>query len=171
LEIQQGKAVMRHAPPPLLFALLLASACAKTGEAPKAAAEPCAGDGPVVTEAWVRATPSGQGTTAAYFTVCNAGSEAVELVGIDTPAADIVELHETKRDESGVASMAPIAGVTLAPKESLSFTPGGKHVMLIGVHDGLAEGATAQLTLHFSDGSTAVVQAPVKTQAAEEHPH
>lgn len=161
---------MRYASPLLLVALSLA-ACAKTGEEPAAAAAAaCSGDGPTVTDAWVRAAPEGQGTTAAYFTICNGADAAVELVGIDTPAADIVELHETSRDASGVASMSPIAGVSLKPDESATFAPGGKHVMLIGVHSGLAEGSTASLTLHFSDGSTVKVEAPVEAQG-EAEPH
>lgn len=161
---------MRYVALPLFIALAM-TACAKSGDAPEAAAAAgaCAGGGPVVTDAWVRAAPEGQGTSAAYFTVCNGGDAAIELVGIDTPAADIVELHETTRDAGGVATMAPLDGVSLAPDESAAFTPGGKHVMLIGAH-GLEDGATATLTLHFNDGSTVTVEAPVKTQGAPE-PH
>ncbi len=162
---------MRVVSPLVISGLLLAAACAKTGESHQAHhADACAGEGPVVTDAWVRAAPASGGTTAAYFNLCNAGAADVELIGIDTPAADVVELHETTKDANGVASMAPIPGVSLKPKESVSFAPGGKHVMLIGVHDGVAEGGAVTLTLHFNDGSTATVEAPVKSQGSEE-PH
>jgi copper(I)-binding protein len=159
---------------PLLLLALWTASCndPRVHQETAAADSPCAAAGEtgvVVTDAWVRAAPSGQGATAAYFTLCNAGESATDLIGVDTQAADVIELHETTRDESGVASMAAITSAALPPKEPVSFAPGGKHVMLIGVKETLADGGSVDLTLHFSDGSQVDVQAPVR--AAPEAAH
>ena len=56
------------------------------------AAAPAAADAPSVADAWIRATPPGARTAAAYMTL-NGAATADRLLGAATPAAGAVEIH------------------------------------------------------------------------------
>ena len=53
-------------------------------------------DGIAVQNAWVRPTVGEQDATGAYLTITS--QEALSLVGVATPAAEIAEVHEMKMD-------------------------------------------------------------------------
>jgi len=81
---------------------------------------------------------------AVYFTLRNAGAEAVTLAGVDVTGAAKAEMHET----SG-GTMRSLTEVELAPGELIAFKPGGHHVMAFGLPEKVSE---AELTLTFSSG-------------------
>jgi copper(I)-binding protein len=155
-----------------LLAIAGLASCAKQ-EAPAqtvACAETSAA-GIQVTDAWVRPAAEGQQVTAAYFTLCNASDTADKLVSVETTIASTVELHETTKDSSGVASMAPVEGVGILPHAAVALEPGGKHVMLIGVTQPLIEGATATLTLKFENSPALTIEVPVRAQGESHDAH
>ena len=51
-------------------------------------------------------------------------------------------------DEKGIMRMRPQEFVDIAPGQSLSFEPGGHHLMLIGV-ESLQEGDEFQISMNF----------------------
>jgi len=51
--------------------------------------------------------------------------------------------------------------LTLQPGEEVVFKQGGKHAMLMDLQQQLKSGETAPLTLHFSNGDEATVEAPI----------
>lgn len=109
----------------------------------------------VVAEPWGRATPPGAKVGAAYMTIRNAGAHAIRLQGGATPLAQSVEIHTMSVDK-GVMRMRPApAGVEVPAHGSISLTPGGIHLMLVGLKRPLVEGETAPLTLVF-DGDVKV---------------
>ncbi len=162
--------------PLALPALLALAACAKPA-APESetAIAPCvATEGGTlrIEHAWVRAQGDAAGMSAAYFTLCNGGLEAVTIEGLTTPAAGLVELHETTRDANGVVSMAPTGPIMLAPGEAVVFEPGGKHAMLMSLSAPIAEGAAATLTLELAGGETVSAEAEaVSAVKAAGHAH
>ena len=137
-----------------IFAALLLTACAESGDSGHSTAitEACdqspAGQVTVV-ESWIRPTPEGRPMSAAYLTVCNRSDTNLILTGVEATIAQTVELHETTRDRDGVASMAPVDTIEIAPGGSVSLEPGGKHIMLIGVKEPIAAGDDVNLTLQF----------------------
>jgi len=152
---------------------LTAAACSKPVSE---SIQPAAGCGEgatgiVVSDAWVRAADTTRPATAAYLTLCNAGSEPDVLVGATSPAAQAVELHQTVRADDGVTRMSPVAHVELDPSTPVMFAPGGAHIMMIGLNESLEAGATASLTLQFEHGPAIAVEAPVREAApgAEQH--
>lgn len=160
--------------PLVLAAALALVACARPQTAETKAANCAATEGGAleVEKAWVRAQADASGMSAAYFTLCNAGMTPVTIEGLSTPAAGLVELHETTRDANGVVSMAPTGPITLAPGEAVAFEPGGKHAMLMSLAEPIAEGATISLTLELADGSTMTTAAEAKSVAdAAAHHH
>jgi copper(I)-binding protein len=96
---------------------------------------------------WARASAGTATTGAAYLTVTDTGRPD-RLVGASTPAATSAQLHETIHD-NGVMKMRPVAAVELAPGKPVTFSPGGYHVMLIGLKAPLKAGDSVPLTLNF----------------------
>lgn len=132
--------------------LLLLAAGTAAAEAP--------GGAVVVTDAWVGAAPPTARNRAAFFSLKN-GPRPDRLLGVKTPAAEVVELHETRR-EQGVTRMQRQAGIALAPREEVVFAPGGRHLMLINVRQPLQAGDKVPLTLKFRRAGTLVVEAEVR---------
>lgn len=130
-------------PPTLACCLLLAC--------PLAAAPGVAFEG-----AWIRGPVPGQTVAAGYCEIVNKGAAAVTLTGFDGSVR--VELHETKL-EQGMARMRRLDDLTIAPSETLSLRPGGKHLMLFDV-----DANAKEVTLHavFASGERQEVVFPVR---------
>ena len=79
-----------------------------------------------------------------------------------SPVADTVEMHETAMDSSGMTGMDPMASVTVAAGATVTFQPGGMHLMLTGLHGALQVGDTVELNLAFEHAGTVTVRAEVR---------
>lgn len=124
-----------------------------------------------ITDPYVRAVPAGQDQTAAYLTLRNSGRADLALVAAASPVARVVELH-TVVDEDGMKKMRPVAKIEVRAGTETRLQPGGLHIMLIGMRQSLVPGSVVTLSLHFDDGSSRTVTAPVRTAAGGmPHPH
>lgn len=103
---------------------------------------------------WIRVAPPTARATAAYFELENPTAETLQVTGVRCDLAETSEIHESVTD-GGVMSMRPRPVVAVHAGETVSFTPGGLHVMLIGLKRPAAPGETARLTL-LSDGAPPV---------------
>lgn len=117
--------------------------------------------------AWVRATVGGQKTTGAFMQINS--TEAVRVVGVASPAAKIVELHEMKM-EGDRMMMNAVDGLDVTPGKVTELKPGGYHIMLIDVVKPLAAGDKVPLTLVVEGGdkkrSNIEVSAEVRAMGA-----
>lgn len=114
-----------------------------------------------VSDAWVKATPSGM--TGAFATVVNDGDAAIRLESVTTDQARRVELHETVGDAAGAMTMRPKeGGFTIKAHGRHELAPGGDHIMLMDLTGALTPGEEVALVLHFADGSRRTVTALVK---------
>jgi copper(I)-binding protein len=139
---------------------VLGSACMFAAPAP---AHEYKQGGIVVENPWARATPVKVG--GAYMKLRNTGAAADRLVKVSAPAAEKVELHET-RVEVGMAMMRPVGPVELAPGATVEFKPGGLHMMLMGLAQPLKEGERLKLVLTFEKAGTIEVEAVVEKAGA-----
>jgi copper(I)-binding protein len=112
-----------------------------------------------ITGAWVRATPPGARTAAAYLTIANDGA-ADTLLGAATPSARTVEVH-THVAEGGLQRMVELKELTLPPAQAVVLEPGGQHLMLIDLAGPLAAGTNVALSLRFAAAGTIELQVPV----------
>lgn len=110
-----------------------------------------------VSQAWSR--PAAAGTNGAGFmTLSNKGKAADTLKAVESPAAKRVEIHKTSMT-GGVMSMARVDnGLPLAPGETVSFAPGGYHLMLIGLTKASKAGDKLPATLVFASGGRLKVE-------------
>jgi copper(I)-binding protein len=114
----------------------------------------------IVTEARARPTPPGISVGVVYFSITNQGAKADRLLSVSTPIASKVEIHES-RIEHGVAEMREVSSVDCPPGATVRATPGGLHVMLIGLAAPLALGAEFTLSLQFRDAGPLTLTVPV----------
>lgn len=71
-------------------------------------------------------------------------------------------MHETVTT-NGISSMKPVKDVAIEAGKSVSFKPGGLHVMLFDVSDTLKQGGTTELTITLDNGDKATVPARIET--------
>lgn len=113
--------------------------------------------------AWVRASVPGQSGTGGFMRLT--ASEPLTLVGLQTPAAGVAELHEMKMD-GDVMRMRAVREIVLAPGKPFELRPGGHHLMLMDLKTPLKEGATLPLTLVLRDVRGAERRVPLLVPVA-----
>lgn len=109
-----------------------------------------------------KTTPATAMTGAGYLTITNRGDTPDSLVSVEA-AFPRVEIHDTKV-ENDIASMFRVDAVEIAPGETVTFMPGGKHVMFMGLDgDPFEEGETIAGTLVFENAGTLDIVFTVET--------
>jgi copper(I)-binding protein len=122
-------------------------------------AETVSGDLAIIA-AWARATPPGAKVGATYVTIENRGEADDRLVGASSPAAEMMELHETI-EKDGVAQMRPLDAPTIPAGGKLEMRPGGVHLMLMRLSAPLKEGETVPMTLIFERAGEIAIEADI----------
>jgi copper(I)-binding protein len=120
---------------------------------------------PRVPEVRVKAAyviPAPKGTTSgAFFTIVNSSSAQDTLYKVEADFAESAQLHESVKG-NGMIGMKQVRFVSIPPKSSIKFEPGGYHVMLIGVKQDLKIGMKVTFKLVFKHGGKVVVNAVVR---------
>lgn len=141
-----------------VFAL---AGCAATTETVEPAATTSAATSLTITDPWVKAAETGM--SAAFGTLDNASDTDITVVSAVSPAATMIELHETVADDSGSMVMQQKEGGFVIPGGgTFELAPGASHLMLLGLTEPLVAGVEATFTLTLSDGSTFEFTAPAK---------
>ena len=138
--------------------------------------------GVAVSGQWVRALAAGL-PAAGYFTLSNGSPRPVRLVGASSPACGSLTLHQTVRQHAmsamsardpqnptlgmpgmaGMSTMQPVAGVAVAAHGTVSFTPGGYHLMCEQPAASVQPGQSVAVTLHFATGEAVASMFPVRS--------
>ncbi|KFL35505.1 copper chaperone PCu(A)C [Arenimonas donghaensis] len=119
---------------------------------------------PTIENPWLRAAPPGATSLAAYLVLRNDCAGPVEVVAVESLDFGMPMIHRTV-EEGGVSRMRPAGRLLLAPGESLSFEPGGLHLMLMRPNRPLPEGDRARVRLVLADGRKLFAQFPVRRSA------
>ena len=133
---------------------------AALGAALLAAGAASAGDIQVAAP-WSRATAKGASVGAGYLTIVNKGSAPDTLVSASTKAAASVEIHAMSLDNGVMTMRALPDGLEIKPGETVTFKPGGYHLMLMGLTKPLVQGENIDLTLNFAKAGPVTVSLPV----------
>jgi copper(I)-binding protein len=113
----------------------------------------------MVEQAWARATPGKAANGAAYVSVVNHGAKDT-LIGVESEVAKKTEIHtHTKKD--GVMKMGPAGPVELEPGATVTFQPGGLHIMFMKLKAPLKEGEMVAFTLIFEKAGKRPVMAKI----------
>ncbi len=95
----------------------------------------------------------------AYFTL-HGGDADTRLLSVTAPSVIKTELHESMMSGS-MASMAPIKNIPVPAKATITFAPGGKHVMLYTINPSVKPGSAMTLFFTFSNNLKIEYSAPV----------
>lgn len=98
--------------------------------------------------AWARTVLPGQASSGAYMTLT--AREPLTLVGAESPAAGIIEIHQMKM-EGDVMKMRAVDTLELPAGKPVEFKPGGYHFMLMDLKAKFSTGSTVPMTLQFRD--------------------
>ncbi|ETX30409.1 copper chaperone PCu(A)C [Roseivivax isoporae] len=92
-------------------------------------------------------TPRVAKAGAGYLTLTNTGTEPDALLAVEAELPQVM-LHRSETTD-GVTSMRHVDRLEIAPGETVTFAPGGLHVMFMGLDGGLAAGDTVPAVLVF----------------------
>jgi periplasmic copper chaperone A len=115
-----------------------------------------------VENAWARATPGLAKNGGAYFTAVNGGKTADRIIGVASNVSSRTELH-THLNDNGVMRMREVKdGVEVPAGGTVTFKPGGLHIMFIGLHKPLKKGTSFPVTLMFEKAGKQTVDVTVQ---------
>lgn len=106
---------------------------------------------------WSRATPKGASTAIGYMTIKNDGAASDRLIGGSIAVANSFQLHSMVM-ENGVAKMRELKDCEIKPGQTVQFTPGGSHIMFVGVKRALVKGEHVKGTLVFQHAGTVHIE-------------
>lgn len=117
-----------------------------------------------ISQPWARPASKG-GNSAAYMQIFNGGNTADTLRVVETDIAKAAQVHESFQKD-GLTGMRPAGAITIPPDSVFALSPGGFHVMLMGIKEQLTTGDTLKLHLDFARAGMRTVAVPVKKQPA-----
>jgi periplasmic copper chaperone A len=113
--------------------------------------------------AWGRSSPMVDKAGAVYVVIENKGNVADRLISASSPAAKMVEVHESYM-EGGMMKMRPVAGLDVPAGGKVELKPGSYHIMLIDLVAPLQTGSTIVVTLKFEKSGEVAVNAEIREQ-------
>lgn len=112
-------------------------------------------------DAWMREPMPNRGETAIFVVLENTGTEPRSIVGVSTTVAEKSELHNVVMDGS-MMKMTPVKAIELKAKSKTELRPGSYHIMLFGLKERPAAGATVPVTLTLDNGQSVALTATVR---------
>ena len=120
---------------------------------------------PTVDNAWLRAGPPNANMLAAYVTLNNESNQTITLVGADSDAFGMTEIHRTI-EVDGVFKMREQKELPIKSGDRLAMEPGGLHIMLMMPKKAIKVGQTVEISLNYetSEGQSfnQTIDFPVK---------
>ena len=121
---------------------------------------------PTFTDVWVRAAPElmdGTEMTALFGVFENSTAQDILIVGGTADAAltaTPLETHEVVQNDVGEMVMQQKeVGIVIPARGSVTLKPGSYHIMFRDLKKPIAVGETITITLNFSNGTSATVDA------------
>lgn len=102
-----------------------------------------------VEDAWAQPTPGGVDVAAGYLTVVNGTNAADQLISVESPRAEHVEVHEMTMNGS-VMQMRPLPSMPIGAHDQVTLSPGGRHLMFTGVKQPFMPGEEIPVDLTFA---------------------
>ncbi len=119
-----------------------------------------------VENAWARATFALAKTGAVYLSIDNQSENDLKLlsISVDSTVASDAQLHETLMEEEMMQMRETTEGFAIPSGSTLEFSPGGKHIMLLGLEKPLTAGEQFLLLLRFENNK--VMRVPIEVKDA-----
>ena len=115
-----------------------------------------------VENAWLRPAAKGM-NSAMYFKIVNNSSKPDTLYKAASSTAELVQIHETFK-KNGLMGMREVKFIVIKPHSTLTFKPGGYHVMFIKLKKDFKVKSKEEAELYFKNAGEIKVKAVVKKQ-------
>ncbi len=115
-----------------------------------------------VENVWIRPADKGM-NSAMYFKIINNSDKPDTLYKAASSTAELVQIHETFK-KNGLMGMRKVKFVVVKPHSTLTFQPGGYHVMFIKLKKDFKVKSKEDAELYFKDAGRIIVKAIVKGQ-------
>lgn len=127
---------------PCLLGSLLIAACAGESTAPPDAAL-------AISAPKLLLPPPGADTAAGYMDLRNRADAPLTLGALSSPTYTSVELHDMEHDDDGMMRMRRIESLRIAPGETVTLAPHGRHLMLMEPQIAPQSGDTVVLRIRY----------------------
>lgn len=130
------------------------------------ACSPAAG-GITISGAWARPSPAGDMAAmggvngGAFMIIRNNDSQPDSLIGAESSAARVVEIHQTTMT-GDVMRMQQVESLEIPAGGEVLLQPGGYHIMLIDLQQNLTPGGIIEITLVFQQAGPVTVAVEVQ---------
>ncbi|MFV0645285.1 MAG: copper chaperone PCu(A)C [Sphingomonadaceae bacterium] len=148
------------------IASLALSACGDTTSQDATAEAPDGVPGLAVTDARMILAPVAGNPAAVYFDLTYSGDKNIALRAADVAGAKSAPMHDYA-EWDGKMQMMDMLPVVLKNGDTLSFAPGGKHIMAMDVSPDLKPGDTTEVTLTFAGGDKFSFPAEIRAAGDE----
>jgi copper(I)-binding protein len=106
----------------------------------------------------------GRTAAVAYFEIENRSGKPISIRGISSPQFASSTIHETTLID-GVSRMQAVEQVSVERNSSVSFEPGGLHVMLMNPVDELTANAIVTLEIHYDQAGLMIIEARARPRS------
>jgi copper(I)-binding protein len=113
-----------------------------------------------------REVPPAAKTAAGYLRITNEGAASDRLIGVETPIAELGQVHEMSNSNGIMKMRALERGLEIKPGESLLLKPGGYHIMFTGLKGAAKAGESFPATLTFEKAGKIAVNFKVEPLGA-----
>jgi periplasmic copper chaperone A len=144
-----------------------------TATAAGTASDPGTSAGLTLVDGWAKAVeevsedPMGS-MTGVFGTLTNSTDTDIHLVAGSSPAASMVELHETVMSDGAMVMREATDGFVVPAGGTFALEPGANHVMLLGLTGPVPAGSDVEVILTAEDGTEVVVVVAARTFAGAE---
>jgi len=121
-----------------------------------------------ISDAYTRATVSGQKVAGGFLKIQNKGNAPDQLISASSPSAGDVQLHEMAM-EGNVMKMRQVKDIVVPANGSVELKPGGYHLMFLDLKGPFVAGETVPVKLKFSKAGDVEVKLPVNAAGAMKH--
>ena len=111
---------------------------------------------------WLRPADKGM-NSAMYFEIVNNTNNPDTLYKAASSTAELVQIHETFK-KNGLMGMREVKFIVIKPHSTLTFKPGGYHVMFIKLKKDFKVNSKEEAALYFKHEGMIKVKAVVKKQ-------
>ena len=124
-----------------------------------------------ISQPWARATPPSAPAGGGFLKITNTGTTPDRLISASSPGADIVQVHEMKMDGSIMRMREVEKGLEIPAGGSVVLSPGGYHLMMMGLKAPFKQGASVPVTLVFEKAGKIDVELVVEAMGASHTKH
>jgi copper(I)-binding protein len=117
-----------------------------------------------IEKAWGRPSPKVATTGAFYMLIKNVGNQQDKLIGGQSPACGVVEIHESYMTEDGAMGMRPVEGgfIEIPAGGEAELKMGGLHIMCIEKLEDFTGGVVLPLTLNFEKSGEMTIDVEIQ---------